>query len=118
VGGRSPVAEFQRIANEEFAGLEAGIEARVLAAFRALPDDPARIDAGRMGLRGPASTWTYLVTDQQFGLWVSLLHGSNIGATAVAAGAFGPLYLLMGIVSRLAAVRRSRRRSGTSDRPA
>jgi len=118
VGGRSPVAEFQRIANEEFARLEARIEDGILAAFRSLPDDPSRIDAGRLGLRGPASTWTYLINDQQFGLWVSLLHGSNIGATAVAAAAFGPLYLLMGIVSRLRTLRRSRPRSGTSDRPA
>ncbi|MBN1938746.1 MAG: hypothetical protein JW843_04110, partial [Candidatus Aminicenantes bacterium] len=108
----------QRIANEEFARLEAGIETRILDAFRALPDDPARIDAGRMRLRGPSSTWTYLVSDQPFGLWVSLLHGSNIGAAAVAAAAYGPLYLLLGIVSRLARIRRSRCRSGTSDRRA
>ena len=118
VGGRSPLAEFQRIAHEEFSRLEGRIEDGVRTAFRSLPDDPARIDAGRMGLRGPASTWTYVVSDRTFGLWVSLLQGSNIGATAVAAGALGPLYLLMGVVLRLAGVKRSRPRSGTSGRRA
>jgi preprotein translocase subunit SecA len=101
VGGRSPVAEFQRIANEEFVKLEPKIEAGILRAFRSLPADPGRIDPDRMGLRGPASTWTYLINDDQFGLWVSLLQGGNIGATAVAAAVYGPLYILMGIARRL-----------------
>ncbi len=101
VGGRSPIAEFQRIANEEFVKLEPKIETGILRSFRSLPADPDRLDLDRMGLRGPSSTWTYLISDQQFGLWVSLLQGGNIGATAVAAGLYGPLYILMGIAQRL-----------------
>jgi preprotein translocase subunit SecA len=101
VGGRSPLAEFQRIANEEFVKLEPRVEAGILRAARELPKDPGLIDPGRIGLRGPSSTWTYLISDDPFGSWVSLLQGGNIGATAVAAAVYGPLYLLLRILQRL-----------------
>jgi hypothetical protein len=41
-----------------------------------------------------------MITDNQFGLCVGMLQGSNIRATAVAAAAYGPLYILMDLVQR------------------
>ncbi|MGB2905956.1 MAG: hypothetical protein WBB73_02580, partial [Candidatus Aminicenantaceae bacterium] len=63
----------------------------------------------KAGIRGPSSTWTYLISDQQFGSWVGLLSGSNIGFTAGAAGYIGPLYILLGLL---------RRRNWRKNRPA
>jgi preprotein translocase subunit SecA len=100
VGGKSPVQEFHKIADAEFHQLEQKIDDAIIQTFLSLPLSGKGIDLDKEGIRGPSSTWTYLITDNQFGLWVGLLQGSNIGATAVAAGAFGPLFLLLGLVQR------------------
>lgn len=100
VGGKSPVQEFHKIVDAEFHRLEQKIDDTLIETFLSLPLSENGIDLDKQGIRGPSSTWTYLITDNQFGLWVGLLQGSNIGATAVAAAAFGPLYLLLGIVQR------------------
>ena len=100
VGGKSPLNEFQKIAHSEFFKLEQKIDDVALQVFQSLPITEQGIDLVKEGIRSPSSTWTYLITDSQFGLWVGLLQGSNIGATAVAAGIFGPLYILLGLVQR------------------
>jgi preprotein translocase subunit SecA len=100
VGGKSPVQEFHKIADAEFHQLEQKIDDAIIQTFLSLPLSGKGIDLDKEGIRGPSSTWTYLITDSQFGLWVGLLQGSNIGATAVAAGVYGPLYLLLGLVQR------------------
>lgn len=100
VGGKSPVQEFHKIADTEFHRLEQKIDDAILHTFLSLPVSEKGIDLDKEGIRGPSSTWTYLITDNQFGLWVGLLQGSNIGATAVAAAVYGPLFLLLGFVQR------------------
>lgn len=100
VGGKSPLNEFQKIAHDEFFKLEQKIDDAVVQTFQSLPLSEKEMDLDKEGIRGPSSTWTYLITDNQFGLWVGLLQGSNIGATAVAAGVFGPLYILLGLIQR------------------
>ncbi len=100
VGGKSPVQEFHKIAEAEFHQLEQKIDDGIVHTFSSLPFSEKGIDLDKHGIRGPSSTWTYLITDNQFGLWVGLLQGSNIGATAVAAAVYGPLFLLLGIVQR------------------
>ncbi len=100
VGGRSPIGEFLKIADSEFHKLEQKIEDAILQTFQSLPISDKRIDLDKEGIRGPSSTWTYLITDNQFGLWVGLLQGSNIGFTSVAAGVYGPLYILLGLAQR------------------
>jgi preprotein translocase subunit SecA len=108
VGGKSPVQEFHKIADAEFHKLEQKIDDAIIQTFLSLPLSWKGIDLDEKGIRGPSSTWTYLITDNQFGLWVSLIQGSNIGATAVAAGVFGPLYILLGLVQRFYKKRRMR----------
>ncbi|UCE40691.1 MAG: accessory Sec system translocase SecA2 [Candidatus Aminicenantes bacterium] len=100
VGGQSPIREFHKIVDQEFQQLEQKIDNTILQTFKSLPVTEKGIDLDEEGIRGPSSTWTYVITDNQFGLWVGMLQGSNIGATAVAAAAFGPLYILLGLVQR------------------
>jgi preprotein translocase subunit SecA len=100
VGGQSPIREFHKIVDEEFQQLEQKIEDKILQTFQSLPITEKGVDLDDAGIRGPSSTWTYVITDNQFGLWVGMIQGSNIGATAVAAAAYGPLYILLGLVQR------------------
>ncbi len=100
VGGDSPIHEFHKLMNEAFFQLDQKIETDMIETFRALRAAEGEIDLSESGIRGPSSTWTYLISDQQFGSWVGLLSGSNIGFTAGAAGYIGPLYILLGILRR------------------
>ncbi|MBN1271523.1 MAG: accessory Sec system translocase SecA2 [Candidatus Aminicenantes bacterium] len=102
VGGKSPVVEFQKLITAEFLPWEQEIEEKTVQTFTSLPITKKGIDLNKTGIKGPSSTWTYLINDNQFGLWIGLLQGSNIGATAVAAAVYGPLYLFLGFVQRLA----------------
>ena len=89
-----------KIIDNQFQQLEQKIYKEILEIFNALPLDPEGIDLDKAGIKGPSSTWTYLVDDNQFGLWVGLLQGSNIGFTAGAAAVYGPLYILMALAQR------------------
>jgi preprotein translocase subunit SecA len=106
VGGQSPVGEFLKIVDSEFLKLEHKIEEAIPKNFCSLTISEAGIDLDKQGIRGPSSTWTYLITDNQFGLWVGLLQGSNIGFTSVAAGVYGPLYILLALIQRFFRKRR------------
>jgi preprotein translocase subunit SecA len=100
VGGQSPIREFHKIVDQEFYQLENKIDDTILETFKSLPLTEKGVDLDEAGIRGPSSTWTYVITDNQFGLWVGMIQGSNIGATAVAAAVYGPLYILLGLVQR------------------
>ncbi len=100
VGGQSPIREFHKIVDQKFQQLEHTIDGAILQTFNSLSVTEKGVDLDDEGIRGPSSTWTYVITDNQFGLWVRMLQGSNIGATAVAAAAYGPLYILLGLIQR------------------
>jgi preprotein translocase subunit SecA len=100
VGGQSPIREFHKIVDQEFQQLEHKIDGMILQTFQSLPVTEEGVDLDEEGIRGPSSTWTYVITDNQFGLWVGMIQGSNIGATAVAAAVYGPLYILLGLIQR------------------
>jgi preprotein translocase subunit SecA len=100
VGGQSPIREFHKIVDREFQQLESEIDDTIIQTFQSLPITEKGVDLDDAGIRGPSSTWTYVITDNQFGLWVGMIQGSNIGATAVAAAAYGPLYILLGLIQR------------------
>lgn len=100
VAGQSPIREFHKIVDQEFQQLEHKIDDTILQTFRSLPVTEKGVDLDEEGIRGPSSTWTYVITDNQFGLWVGMLQGSNIGFTAAAAAAYGPLYILLGLIQR------------------
>jgi preprotein translocase subunit SecA len=100
VGGQSPIREFHKIVDQEFQHLEQKIDDTILKTFESLPMTDKGVDLDDAGIRGPSSTWTYVITDNQFGLWVGMIQGSNIGATAVAAAAYGPLYIFLSLIQR------------------
>ena len=101
VGGREPVHEFQKAATAAFAGLEGKIGSAIAGTIESLIARKGPVDLDAEGLKGPSSTWTYLVSDEQFGWGVGLLKGSNIGFAAVSAGVYGPLFVLAFLVNRL-----------------
>jgi preprotein translocase subunit SecA len=101
VAGKSPLDEFHRILTPEFLALEAKIKEAVVETFKSLALKDGRIDLALAGIRGPSSTWTYLVNDNPFGDWMSLIKGSNIGFAAFGAFLFFPFYIGYGIYQKL-----------------
>jgi preprotein translocase subunit SecA len=100
VGGNAPINEFHKLVSAAFLELDQKIDEEVLHTFEGLKFTGNDLDLDEAGIRGPSSTWTYLISDNTFGSWVGLLQGTNIGFTAVAAGYLGPLYVLLGILRR------------------
>jgi preprotein translocase subunit SecA len=115
-GGRDPLTEFQRQIIDAYAAMMEGLRDEVVGRFQELRADGGQIDLDRIGLKGPASTWTYLVNDNPFAsFWVSLIAPGNLGSSM--AGAF--LAVLYLPVSAAAAVfvlvkRALRRRARTA----
>ena len=100
VGGESPLEEFQRTVSQAYRDLEPQIQDKVLATFLSIQITPDGVDLDREDLKGPSSTWTYLINDNQFGSWANMIMGRNIGFAAAAAGIYGPLYVLWGVLQR------------------
>jgi preprotein translocase subunit SecA len=101
LGGKTPLGEFQRSATAEFLKIRPRVEEAVIAAFetRLGKDDSLDFDAN--DVKGPASTWTYLVNEDQFGWGIEMLNGKNIGLAAGAALFAGPLYVLALLMNKL-----------------
>lgn len=67
LGGRDPFAEFYRIAGAGFEALVDRIDDLIVETFERIRITAEGVDWEREGLRGPSSTWTYLVNDNVFG---------------------------------------------------
>ena len=78
LGGRTPINEFHKAATDEFMALEDRIADAVAAEMITLTqkDELSPLDLER--LKGPSSTWTYQVNEDQFGWGM----GSSTGATS------------------------------------
>lgn len=100
VGGKSPLNEFHKIATDAFLELDHKIDDTIFKTFQSLKITDKGVDLEREELRGPSSTWTYLINDNQFGAWVEMLKGKNIGFAVGAAAFWGPLYILWGLVQK------------------
>jgi preprotein translocase subunit SecA len=73
------------------------------------------VDLEKEGLRGPSSTWTYLVNDDQAEWGVELLKGRNIG---FAAGAGSPLvapFLALALLAKRSARSRKKKKVKTPE---
>ena len=66
VGGRDPLQEFGRRASEMFYELSPRIDDAVVQSLRTATITAEGIDLEREGLRGPSSTWTYIIADDPF----------------------------------------------------
>jgi len=101
VGGQTPIDEFNRIVTPEFLALDSKIEEGVVETFHSLELKEGKVDLAQAGIRGPSSTWTYLISDSQFGFWMEMLKGKNIGLIAGAVAWYAPLFVAFGILKKI-----------------
>jgi preprotein translocase subunit SecA len=113
IGGREPLQEFQKSATNAFLGLEKKIRREIARTLRTLVSREGPVDLDAEGLRGPSSTWTYLVNDDQAEWGVELMKGKNIGFAAVAASPVAAPFLFLALVARR--LKKSRRSRGKSE---
>jgi preprotein translocase subunit SecA len=101
VGGMTPLDEFVRQVTAAFQDLDERIQIEWLRRCADLPDRAEDIDWHDQGLRGPASTWTYLVEDDVFEnrIAAALVGNRDIGFSSGAA-LLGPLLALWAILRR------------------
>jgi preprotein translocase subunit SecA len=107
VGGMSPIEEFQKAAAASFLRVLESVDDRVARSFKALDLSSGKEILENPGIRGPSSTWTYLVSDSAFTdrLAAQLMGRGNAGFAANAA-LTGPLLLLWAISRKMRARRR------------
>jgi len=115
LGGYSPLEEFRKSVTEAFLAMRQRTDEAVLRTFRSLARDPEGAELEADALKGPSSTWTYLVSDDQSGWGMGLLQGKNIGVAAIAAGIYGPLFLFTLVLGRQRR-RRKKKRNAASKR--
>ena len=113
LGGQDPLTRFTTEMKLAFRGLEDGIDSAVLDALALVRVIHGRIDLEGLGIRGPSSTWTYLVNDDPFRNQIGMmLTGPGRATIAIyAAGALMPLLMLWGLIDRYLR-KRPRRRAG------
>jgi preprotein translocase subunit SecA len=98
-GGRNPLTEFQRQIIDAYAEMMEGLRNEVVETFARLRAEGGRIDLEREGLRGPSSTWTYLINDNPFSSFgLSLIAPGNFGVS-VAASFLALLYWPITVVA-------------------
>jgi preprotein translocase subunit SecA len=100
VAGRDPLEEFGRLAAGSCHEMRAETEEAVIETFESAEIDAEGIDLEREGLRGPASTWTYLVSDDPLRVELSSVLAGNIAFAAGAALTVGPLIIAWGLYNR------------------
>jgi preprotein translocase subunit SecA len=112
LGGQDPLTRFTTEIRLAFRGMEDAIDRAVLDALTDIRVSGGGIDLERLGIRGPSSTWTYLVNDDPFRNQIGMmLTGPGRTTIAVyAAGLMMPLLLLWGLVERFLRKRPKRRR--------
>src|SRR3954451_4271938 len=85
LGGRDPFVEYCRTANAARGALLARIDDTIVEIFERIEVTAGGVDWEREGLRGPSSTWTYLVNDNVFGnnTFLGLANRASFGLWAV-----------------------------------
>ncbi len=113
VSGRDPLHEFQKSATEMFHDLKTELRREIAGTLRSFIGREGPLDLDAEGLRGPSSTWTYLVNDDQVEWGIELMKGKNIGFAAVAASPVAAPFLFLALVlRRLKRARRARKTTG------
>jgi preprotein translocase subunit SecA len=101
LGGKTPIYEFQKSATEVFLELERSIDDMVISEMESVIHGDGSAELALERLKGPSSTWTYIVNEDQFGWGVELLKGKHIGFAAGAAAVYGPLFIMALIGKRI-----------------
>ena len=100
LGGRTPILEFQKDATAAFLEMMAEVERSAGDDLRSLVEGGESAAAGLEKRRGPSSTWTTLVNDDQFGWGIEMAMGRNLGLALGSAALLGPLYVLTLLLKR------------------
>ena len=102
VSGQDPFAEYVLLAADAFSEMESQMEEEGVRSFEAASITPQGIDLDKEGLKGPSSTWTYLINDDPFRDQLSMVLGGNVAFAAGAALPFttGPLLILWGLYKK------------------
>ena len=109
LGGLDPLTRYTTDLNRSFGQIDDAIDAAVLEEL-----DGIRLENGRIVetiLKGPSSTWTYLVNDDPFRNQIGMML-TGPGKTTFAIGAAlmsMPLLIFWGIVDRVFRRRPARR---------
>jgi preprotein translocase subunit SecA len=111
LGGQDPLMRFTTDTARAFDRMESAIDEAVLAVLDHVRVSEGRIDLEGLGIKGPSSTWTYLINDDPFRNQLGmLLTGPGRTTVAIYAAAIaGPLLILWGLVDRLVRKRQARR---------
>jgi preprotein translocase subunit SecA len=85
LGGVDPFTHFYRTVEAAFEALLARIDDSIVEIFERVTVTESGVDWEREGLRGPSSTWTYLVNDNVFGdnTFLALANRPAFGLWAV-----------------------------------
>jgi preprotein translocase subunit SecA len=111
LGGGDPLSRFGVLSAEAFQKMEEDIDRSILDHLARVDVRDGTLDLTRLGIKGPSSTWTYLINDDPFRhqLGLQLLGmGGTTFATAAAIVSM-PLFLLMGVVTRYFGKKEGRR---------
>jgi preprotein translocase subunit SecA len=111
LGGMDPLSRFTTDVMTAFRSVEERIDTAVFETLPLATVGAAGLDLGAAGIKGPSSTWTYLVNDDPFRNQI-LLKLIGPGGTTIAiysSALLGPLFLLWGVVERFLRKGRGRR---------
>jgi preprotein translocase subunit SecA len=107
LGGKTPLQEFQTAVTAAFLEIRPWVEEAVAADFKQVLKKEGLVDLEAESRKGPSSTWTYLVNEDQFGFGIEMIQGKNIGFAAGAALYIGPLFIITLLLRKL---RKSKKR--------
>jgi preprotein translocase subunit SecA len=111
LGGLDPLTRYTTDLNRSFGQIDETIDAAVLAELDDIHLEGDRIVLSETTLKGPSSTWTYLVNDDPFRNQIGMML-TGPGKTTFAIGAAVmsmPLLIFWGIVDRVFGKRPTRR---------
>jgi preprotein translocase subunit SecA len=111
LGGVDPLTRYTTDLNRSFAQIDDTIDTAVLAELDGVRFEGGRIVLSETILKGPSSTWTYLVNDDPFRNQIGMML-TGPGKTTFAIGAAlmsMPLLIFWGLVDRLFGKRPVRR---------
>ena len=110
LGGQDPLTRFTSDAIQSFSQMDDAVDGAVLEALPKVRAAGGVLDLTGTGIKGPSSTWTYLVNDDPFKNRIGAMLTGPGGATVAiySAAMMMPLLILWGLVESL--LRRATRR--------
>lgn len=102
LGGKDPLTHFTQEAIASFGRMDPAINQAVEEALEKVRVSGGQIDLRALDIKGPSSTWTYLVNDDPFRHQIGrMLTGPGRATVAIAAAVLAmPMLILWGTVDR------------------